>query len=156
MNRPAMVNRPVPVNRPVEAAESPLAGRLIGIAGVVLVTVTSALSAVVEAFFVPLRLGDVRVPVVLVAAVLANLALPWLGWWLSRLRVAVALPPLAWFVVTVVLAGGTDEGDIVLAGNDGVALALLVLGSAAAAAGAYFALLRVVPRSLGGIARRTP
>ncbi|MGH3737219.1 MAG: hypothetical protein ACRDT6_16620 [Micromonosporaceae bacterium] len=132
-----------------------LLDRLIGIAGMVLVTVTSVLSAVVEAFFVPLRLGGVRVPVVLLAAVVCNLALPWLGWWLSRSRLAIALPPLAWFVVTVVLAGGTAEGDVVLAGNDGVALGLLLLGSVAAAAGAYFALLRVVPRSLGGIARRT-
>lgn len=133
-----------------------VAERVIGISGGVLVTVTAMLTAVVEAFFVPLRIAGVRAPLVLLLALVCNLALPWLGQWLSGSRVGIMLPPLAWFVVIVVFAGGTDEGDVVLAGNDWVALALLVGGAIAAAAGAYFALLRADPRSLGGIARPTP
>lgn len=131
------------------------ASTLVRVAGCVLVTVTAVLTAVVEAFFVPLRFGGVRAPLVLLLAVAGNLALPWLGVWLSGSRFGAMLPPLAWFVVIVVFAGGTDEGDVVLAGNDWVALTLLLVGSATAAAGAYFALLRVVPGSLGGIASTT-
>ncbi|MGH3713451.1 MAG: hypothetical protein ACRDT4_08350, partial [Micromonosporaceae bacterium] len=144
-----------PSPRAVSSSPPRVAERVLAVAAGVLVTATSVLTAVVEAFFVPLRLAGVRVPVVLLLAVLVNLSLPWLGYLLSRSRFVIMLPPLAWFVVIVVFAGGTDEGDVVLAGNDWVALALLLIGSTAAAGGAYFALLRVVPGSLGGMQRRT-
>lgn len=119
---------------------------LVRLGGGVLVVWLAVVAAVCEAFLVPLRVAGVRVPIALLLAVVGNLALPWLARWLSRSRVMTMLPALLWFLVILVLAGGTTEGDVVLAGSDWVALALLLAGSAAAAAGAYFALLGREPQ----------
>jgi Flp pilus assembly protein TadB len=119
---------------------------LTRLGGGVLVVWLTVLAAVCEAFLVPLRMAGVRIPVALLLAVAGNLTLPWLARWLSRSRMMTMLPALLWFLVILVLAGGTTEGDVVLAGNDWVALTLLLFGSVAAAAGAYFALLGREPR----------
>ncbi len=119
---------------------------LIRLGGGALVVWLTVLAAVCEAFLVPLRVAGVRVPIALLLAVAVNLALPWLARWLSRSRLMTMLPALLWFLVILVLAGGTTEGDVVLAGNDWVALTLLLAGSSAAAAGAYFALLGREPQ----------
>ena len=113
----------------------------------------AALAAVCEAFLVPLRTAGGRVPIAVLLAVLGNLGLPWLARWLSRSRPVTMLPALVWFLIIVVLAGGTTEGDVVLAGNDWVALALLLAGSIAAAAGAWFALVRRGPAWTAGSGR---
>ncbi|MGH3656382.1 MAG: hypothetical protein ACRDUA_06965 [Micromonosporaceae bacterium] len=125
----------------------------IRVAGGILVCWLAVVSAVVEAFLVPLRVGSTRVPVALLLAVVCNLVLPRLAHWLTRSRLVTMLPAVTWFLVILIFAGGTSEGDIVLAGNDWVGMVLLLAGSASAAAGAYFALLRVKPSRLRGIAR---
>lgn len=119
---------------------------LIRLGGGALVVWLAVLAAVCEAFLVPLRVAGVRVPLALLLAVVGNLGLPWLARWVSGSRMVTMLPAMLWFLVILVLAGGTTEGDVVLAGDDWVALALLLAGSAAAAMGAYFALLGRQPR----------
>ena len=106
------------------------------------------LAAVVEAFLVPFRIGDVKIPIALVLAILGNLTLPALALRASGSKFVTTLPAVVWFIVIVALAGGTAEGDVVLAGNDWTALLLLLVGSIAAAAGVYFALLIGFPLRL--------
>lgn len=118
----------------------------IRIAGGVLVVWLAALCALLEIFWTPLRFGGVRVPASLVLAALANLGLPLLTRWLTESRRAAMLPALVWFVLVLVFAGGTTEGDIALAGNDWAAVALLLLGSVTAAIGVYVALSATLPR----------
>ena len=144
-----MTLRPSPTGKPsagASAATSPGLGHagemVIRVAGGVLVAWLAVLSAVVEAFLVPLRVAGVQLPVALLLAAVGNLGLPYLALWLVRHRAAATLPALLWFVVILIFAGGTSEGDVVLAGDDWVALTLLLLGSAAAAGGVYLALLR--------------
>lgn len=123
---------------------------VVRIAGGALVVWLAVLAAVCEAFLVPLRVAGVRAPVALLLAVVGNLGLPWLARWFGRSRPVTMLPALAWFLIIVVLAGGTTEGDVVLAGNDWVALGLPLVGSVAAAAGAYFALVGKGPEWIAG------
>ncbi len=138
---------------PPGAGAVPAGEVVIRVAGGVLVAWLSVLTAVVEAFLVPLRVGGTHLPLALVLAVVANAGLPYLGLWLTRHRMAAMLPALLWFVVILIFASGTSEGDVVLAGNDWVALTLLLLGSGAAAAGVYFALLRTSSPSMRGFGR---
>lgn len=130
-----------------------IAVRVLG--GVVAVWL-AALAAVAEVFWTPLRIGEVRAPVSLVAAVVLNIALPIFARWATRSRHVAVLPTLVWFVVVLGFAGGTAEGDVALAGNDWAALLLLLVGSVSAATGAYLALLPAPSRWLGGLGGSQP
>lgn len=108
------------------AAAFDVALRLV--AGVLSVA-AAVLTAGLELLFATLRVGGYLIGVSALIAVLANVALSWFavravgsGW-------AIALPALTWFVVMVLAAGGTAEGDILLAGNNWVGLAMIVAGS---------------------------
>jgi hypothetical protein len=129
------------VSTPPSPAAARPARSVIQIGGGAVVVWLAALAAVCEAFLVPFRVAGARVPLAVLLAVLGNLGLPWLARWLSRSRPVTMMPALVWFLIIVVFAGGTTEGDVVLAGNDWVAVGLLLAGSAAAAAGAWFALV---------------
>ncbi|MGH3660485.1 MAG: hypothetical protein ACRDT8_15450 [Micromonosporaceae bacterium] len=100
------------------------------------------MSAIVEVFWVTLRVEGVRAPVSVLVAVVVNFSLPLLTRWVTGSRHAAMLPALAWFAVVLFFAPGTTEGDVVLAGNDWVALTLLLVGSVAAGVGGYVALSR--------------
>ncbi|MQA24834.1 MAG: hypothetical protein GEU94_05050 [Micromonosporaceae bacterium] len=134
----------------------PSADIAIRVLGGVVAVWLAALAAVCEVFWTPLRIGEVRAPVSLVAAVVMNIALPIFARWATRSRHVAPLPSLVWFVVILTFAGGTAEGDIALAGNDWVALLLLLAGSVSAAIGAYLALLPTPPRWLGGLGGSRP
>ena len=102
-------------------------------------------AAVVEVFWLPLRVGGVLVPVSVVAGVVANLLLPGWGLRLSGSRVVAALTGIAWLVVVVAAMIRRPEGDLIITGGGAtgvVNLAFLLLGVLAAA----FA----VGRALGG------
>jgi hypothetical protein len=106
--------------------------------------------ALVEVFWLPLRVGGVLVPLSVVAAVTANLLLPGFALRLSGSRLVAALTGIAWLVVVVAAMIRRPEGDLVITGGGGtgvVNLAFLLLGVLAAA----FA----VGRALGG-PRRPP
>lgn len=101
------------------------------------------LTALLEAFLVPLRLGGVRIPLSLVLAVVCNILLMLFARAATGNRLVALLPGVAWFVVTIVLSGQTAAGDTVLVGNDWMPMALLLGGAAAVTVGAF---LVVVPR----------
>ena len=111
-------------------------------AGFALVLVLALLAALWGAFLVPLRVLGVPVPLSLVVACAANLALGTAG---ARLygRLGAALPGLVWFVVVTTLQSRRSEGDLVVTGSL-VGLLFLLLGSICAAV--PVGLARPVPR----------
>lgn len=115
------------------------------ITGGVLVVLAAAVTAVLEVFFAPLRVGGFLIGASALAAVVANVALA--GFALSTVgaRWAVALPALTWFAVLMVASGGTPEGDILLAENNWVGLATIFTGSMAFAIVAYRVILSPKP-----------
>ena len=117
--------------------------------GGVLVVVLAGWMALVEVFWLPLRVGGVLVPVSVVAAVVANLLLPRLALRLSESRLIAALTGVAWLVVVVASMIRRPEGDLIITGGGAtgvVNLAFLLIGVLAAA----FA----VGRALAGPPRR--
>jgi hypothetical protein len=111
--------------------------------------------ALVEVFWLPLRVAGVLVPVSVVAAVGGNLLLVPLAARLTGSRVAAALPALVWLTIAVAASIRRPEGDLVITGggvSGFVNLAFLLLGVVAAA----FAVGRVLaapvsrPRSGSG------
>ncbi|GAB3143403.1 hypothetical protein GCM10027290_19650 [Micromonospora sonneratiae] len=107
------------------------------VAGGLLSVVGAVLTGVLELLLSTLRVGGYLIGVSAVIAVLANVALSWFAYRTVGRKAAVALPALIWFVLMMVAAGGTDEGDILLAGDNWVALALIVAGSMAFAVMAF-------------------
>ena len=103
--------------------------------GIVAVLVAGWL-ALVEVFWLPLRVAGVLVPVSVAAAVAGNLLLVPLAARLTGSRVLAALPALVWLTVAVAASIRRPEGDLVITGG-GVAgfvnLAFLLLGVVAAA-----------------------
>jgi hypothetical protein len=111
----------------------------------VLVVVVALWLALVEAFWLPLRIGGVLIPVSVVAAVVGNLLMPRLALRLSGSRLVAGLTGVAWLVVVVAGMIRRPEGDLIITGGGAtgvVNLAFLLCGVLAAA----FA----VGRALGG------
>jgi hypothetical protein len=95
--------------------------------------------ALVEVFWLPLRVGGVLVPVSVVAAVVGNLLLVPAARRVSGSRVVAVLPAVVWLAVAIGGAVRRPEGDLLIAGGDAgagvVNLAFLLLGVVAAAFG---------------------
>jgi len=92
--------------------------------------------ALVEVFWLPLRVGGLLVPLSLVAAVVGNLLLPAAALRFSGSRLVAVLPAVIWLVVAVGAMVRRPEGDLVMtgAGASGVVnLAFLLFGVLAAA-----------------------
>jgi hypothetical protein len=103
-----------------------------------LVAVLSALvAAAVELILATLRVGGQLIGVSAVIAVVANVILARFAYAAVGAKSAVALPAVTWFAVMMAAAGRTDEGDILLAGNNWVGLAIIVAGSIAFAIVGY-------------------
>ncbi|MGY1638742.1 hypothetical protein ACI78V_19010 [Geodermatophilus sp. SYSU D00742] len=102
----------------------------------VLVVVAAAWLALVEVFWLPLRVSGVLVPVSVAAAVAGNLMLVPLAHRLTGSRVVAALPALVWLVVAVAGSIRRPEGDLLVTGGGAagvVNLAFLLCGVVAAA-----------------------
>jgi hypothetical protein len=111
----------------------------------VLVLVLAVWMALVEVFWLPLRIGGVLAPVSVVAAVVANLLMPRLALRLSGSRVVAGLTGVAWLVVVVAGMIRRPEGDLLITGGGAtgvVNLGFLLCGVLAAA--------YAVGRALGG------
>ncbi|MGY1845751.1 MULTISPECIES: hypothetical protein [unclassified Blastococcus] len=120
----------------------PVARAGLGVAAVVV----AAWLAIVEVFWLPLRVGGVLVPVSVVAAVVGNLLLVRAALWLSGSKVVAALPAVTWLVVALAAMQRRPEGDL-----------LLVSGGALGAASSAFLLLGVLAAALAvGLALGTP
>lgn len=116
----------------------PVAGRLalvfewgLRTIGGAVAAVAATLTAIVELLLATVRVGDHLIGVSVLIAVAANIALSWFVVRAIGARWAVALPAVTWFAVMVLAAGGTTEGDILLAGNNWVGFATIFAGSIA-------------------------
>jgi hypothetical protein len=92
--------------------------------------------ALVEVFWLPLRVGGVLVPVSVVAAVVGNLLVVAEAYRWSRSRVVAVLPALAWLAVALAATRRRPEGDLIIVGTGAlgyVGLAFLLVGVVAAA-----------------------
>ena len=119
------------------------AGALVG--WVLAAVLAAAWLALVEVFWLPLRVAGFLLPLSIPAAVVGNLMLTDLYLRASGSRLVAALPAVTWLVVVVAAMGRRPEGDLVITGGGGtgvVNLAFLLTGVLAAA----FA----VGRMLGG------
>ncbi len=122
-----------------------------------LAVVTAAWLALVEVFWLPLRIGVVPVPLSVLAAVTGNLLLVRAAHRLSGSRAVGVLPALVWLVVSLAATVRRPEGDLVLVGSGAtgkVGLAFLVCGvvAAAFAAGRVLASpVRPAPTGGGGV-----
>ena len=129
---------------------SRLSSGLAVAAGAVAMVVVAAWLAVVEVFWLPLRVAGVLVPISVVAAVVGNLLLVRLALRLTGSRGVAALPALTWGAVVLAAMGRRPEGDLILSGGGtlgAVSLAFLLLGVTSAAL--------AVGGALGSPSRRT-
>ena len=104
--------------------------------GALLVTMLAAWLALVEVFWLPLRVFGVPVPVSVVAAVVGNLLLVGLAARLTGSRLGAVLPAVVWLVVAVGASLRRPEGDLLLTGGGVLgflSLAFLLAGVVAAA-----------------------
>ncbi len=104
------------------------------VAGGLVATLLAAWAALVEVFWLPLRIGGVPVPLSIPAALAANLLLVSLTHRLTGSRVAAVLPAVAWLVVVLPASQQRSEGDLVLTGGwEGLGFLLVgVLGASVA------------------------
>lgn len=110
---------------------------VIRVAGGVVATILAAITALIEIFYTPLRLGEYLIGVSAVMAVLVN-------FWLLRFTVAVTgaawtglLPAVVWFGLMMAASDRSDEGDVLLAADNWVALVTIFAGSLSFAAAGY-------------------
>ena len=104
--------------------------------GALLVTVLAGWLALVEVFWLPLRVFGVPVPVSVAAAVVGNLLLVGLAARLTGSRLAAVLPAVVWLVIAVAASLRRPEGDLLLVGGGVLgylSLAFLLAGVVAAA-----------------------
>jgi hypothetical protein len=111
--------------------------RGLAVAGWALLSVVAAAwLALVEVFWLPLRIGGVLVPVSPVAAVVGNVLLVDLAHRRTGSRVVAVLPALTWLAVAVAATLRRPEGDLVLVAGGAiglVGLTFLLAGMLAAA-----------------------
>jgi hypothetical protein len=136
--------------------------RLILVGGLVVAILATFFSGVLELFLTPLRWGDLTTiwrgdaigsgdgPLlglsILLAAV-GNYAIAWFAVGTTGRRWALG-PPWALWTLTMLLAAGvrTHEGDYLLAGNDWIGLAMILVGSLTFAVYSYRMILQRLPR----------
>ncbi|MGC5288140.1 hypothetical protein [Micromonospora sp. DT231] len=99
------------------------------LAGAVVVVVAGVLSGVLELLLATVRVGGQLIGVSALLAVGANIVLSWFAHEAVGRRWAVALPAVPWFALMAVAAIRTNEGDLLLAGDNWVGLAMIVAGA---------------------------
>jgi hypothetical protein len=113
----------------------------------VTVLVAAAWLALVEIFWLPLRVAGVLFPVSIAAAVVGNLLLTGWAFRLSGSRAVAVLPGVTWLGIVLVAMDRRPEGDLLVVGTGAlgpVSLAFLLFGVLGAAVGVGRAL--AVPR----------
>jgi hypothetical protein len=109
---------------------------LVAVTAAPVVVAVAAWLAVVQVFWLPLRVDGVLVPVSVVAAVAGNLLLVDGAHRLSGSRLVAVLPAATWLAVSVPAAVRRPEGDLLITGGGAlgyVNLAFLLCGVVAAA-----------------------
>jgi len=132
-----------PAEPPQERRESHALDVLIKVCGVVISVVAAVLSGLLEIFLAPLRAGGIPLGVAVVLAVVGNFAIAWFAHTTVGRRWAVAPPWVIWTALMLFAAGvRTDEGDYLIAGDNWVALVMILIGSLTFAIYAYRMILK--------------
>ena len=124
-----------------------LAARLVG---AIVVAVAGVVTGVLELLLATVRVGGQLVGVSVLLAIGANIVLSWFAYEAVGRRWAVALPAVPWFALMVVAAIRTNEGDLLLAGDNWVGLAMIVAGAMTFAVMGFRQILAPQPPRLGG------
>jgi hypothetical protein len=106
------------------------------VAWAVAIVAVAAWVALVEVFWLPLRVGGILLPLSVPAAVAGNLLLVGTALRLTRSRLVAVLPAVVWLVVVVAAMMRRPEGDLVIIGQGAlgvVGLTFLLVGVLAAA-----------------------
>jgi hypothetical protein len=103
----------------------------------VLAVLVSAWLAVVEVFWLPLRIGGVLLPLSVVGAVVGNLAIGTGARRLSGSGAATVLAAVAWLVVVVAAMIPRSEGDLLIVGRGDTGIVNLVFLMAGVVSAAY-------------------
>ncbi|MET8233951.1 hypothetical protein ABZS77_25085 [Micromonospora sp. NPDC005298] len=119
------------------------------VAGGVVVVVAGVLTGVLELLLATVRVGGQLVGVSVLLAVGANIVLSWFAHETVGRRWAVALPAVPWFALMAVAAVRTSEGDLLLAGDNWVGLAMIVAGAMTFAVMGFRQILTPPPTLLG-------
>jgi hypothetical protein len=105
--------------------------------GSLVAVLASAWLAIVEVFWLPLRVGGVLVPLSVVGAVAGNLALGAAARRLSGSGVAAVLAAVAWLVVVVGAMIPRSEGDLLIVGGGDTGAVNVVFLMAGVVSAAY-------------------
>lgn len=84
------------------------------------------LSALAGAFFLPLHLGPVPLPVSALLSGLLNVALVWAAAHWTRSRRLIALPLWTWLATVAVLTLGGPGGDVIFGGPGIMGFSVLI------------------------------
>ncbi|MFF3851569.1 hypothetical protein [Micromonospora sp. NPDC002575] len=99
------------------------------VAGGVVAVVAAVATGLLELILSTVRVSGTLVGASVPVAVLANVALSWFAHAAVGRRWAVVLPATPWFVLMGAAAIRTSEGDLLLAGDNWVGLAMIVAGA---------------------------
>ncbi|MEV1014185.1 hypothetical protein AB0I89_15150 [Micromonospora sp. NPDC049801] len=119
------------------------------VAGAIVVVVAGVVTGVLELLLATVRVGGQLIGFSALLAVGANILLSWFAHETVGRRWAVALPAVPWFALMAVAAIRTTEGDLLLAGDNWVGLAMIVAGAMTFAVMGFRQVL-APPSTLGG------
>ena len=129
---------PTPPSRALELTVRS-AGLLISVLAVVV-------TALLELFLSPLRLGGVPIGVAVPAAVVGNLAISWFAVTTVGRRWALGPPWAVWTLIMFAATGlRSPEGDYLISGDNWVALVMILVGSLTFAVYMYKMILKSAP-----------
>jgi hypothetical protein len=131
--------------------------RALEITGIVACSLAAVLAAIITVLLTPLYWGSVLVPLAVVFAIAANIALPILVRRLGMSPIGSALPYVLWLLTVILLASSRPEGDVLLPAGQGAQpwVTYGMLGGGALAGGITVARL-LMPRPPSGAATGRP
>ncbi|WP_432908367.1 hypothetical protein ACQP1S_27065 [Micromonospora matsumotoense] len=118
-------------------------GGLVAVAGGVLTALIGLLLSTVRA-------GGQLIGVSVAVTILGAIAVSWFAYATVGRKWAVALPALPWFVLMAVAAVRTAEGDLLVAGDNWVGLAMITAGAMTFAVMAFRQMLSPQPHRHDG------
>lgn len=123
---------------------------VLRVVGGLVAVVGGVLTAVIGLLLSTVRAGGQLIGVSVVVTILGAVAVSWFAYATVGRRWAVALPALPWFVLMAVAAVRTAEGDLLVAGDNWVGLAMITTGAMTFAVMAFRQMLSPQPRRHDG------